>query len=64
MIVDDLDVVGVPVLPDEAHTPLIIDPDALLTFPAPPQCFELISGRIPQVIELNRRIESTQRLSR
>jgi hypothetical protein len=31
MIIDDLDVVGVTILPLETDTPLVIDPDAVLT---------------------------------
>jgi hypothetical protein len=30
VIVDDLYVMGVPVLPDEAHPPLVVDADAVL----------------------------------
>jgi hypothetical protein len=35
MVVDDLDIMSVPVVPHKAHAPLIIDPDRVLPTPIP-----------------------------
>jgi hypothetical protein len=51
MIVDDLNVVGVPLAPDEAEPPLVVDSDAALSLSVAVQCLQAISRRrnkVPQ----------------
>jgi hypothetical protein len=36
--------------PDKANPPLLVDADAVLPGPIPPEDFQMIAGRIPQVI--------------
>jgi hypothetical protein len=42
MVVHDFNVQGIAVHPDEAYSPLIVDPDALLSFSVSPQRFESV----------------------
>jgi hypothetical protein len=49
MIVDDLDVEAVPVAPEKADSPLIIDADAVLSRAFAFQCLEAVSWRNPEV---------------
>jgi hypothetical protein len=44
MIVDDFDIAWSSVLPHEADAPLVVDPDAVLAFAPPLQCFQAVSG--------------------
>jgi len=51
VIVDDLNLVGVAVPPNETKTPLIVDPYAMGSLSFPAQCFQMITrrcGQIPQ----------------
>ena len=49
MVIDDLNVVRVPLAPNEAKAPLVVDPDAVLSFAVAVQCFQAISRRRHQV---------------
>jgi hypothetical protein len=51
MIIHDLDVIGVIVLPDEAHAPLVVDAHAVLSSPLTCKGFEAIAGWSPEIIE-------------
>jgi hypothetical protein len=51
VIIDDLDVVGIPTGPAEADPPLVVDPDAVLAVPISCQCFETIARRGLEVVE-------------
>jgi hypothetical protein len=51
MIIDDLDVLGVPVDPAKAQSPLAIDPDRVLAFPRTLQPFQTIPGRRRKIVE-------------
>ena len=51
MVVDDFDLVRVSVFPDEADAPLVVDANAVLTFPFSAKRFEAISRRHSQVIQ-------------
>lgn len=64
MVVDDSRVSAVAVLPQEADTPLIIDPAAVLASTIALQCFETVRGRDPQVFEPVRRVDDAQLSSR
>jgi hypothetical protein len=57
VIVDDLDVMGISVVPDEADPPLLVDADAVLASPIPEQGLEPIAGRDLQRIQPRSRIE-------
>lgn len=57
MVIDDLDVPGFAVSPDEADAPLLVDPNAVLSLPVIAQSFQAIAGRRPQIVESLRRID-------
>jgi len=44
VVVDDFDGVRVPIFPDEADAPLVIDADAMLALPLPLESFERLPG--------------------
>ena len=50
MIIHNFDIVRVAVLPSKANSPLIIDTDAVLPLSVPFQRFQLIAGRLPQIL--------------
>lgn len=52
MVVHDFDVTRVTVFPQEADTPLIVDPDAVLTLSIAVQRFQTIARRNRQVAKL------------
>jgi hypothetical protein len=51
VIVDDLDVEAVPVPPEKANSPLIVDPNAVLPLTFAFQCFEAVARRNVEVVE-------------
>ena len=51
MIIDDFDVVGVPVGPSEADAPLIIDPNAVLAGSISAQLFQAIAGWDTKIVQ-------------
>jgi hypothetical protein len=51
MIIDDLDIQGVTVLKPEAHTPLIVNANAPLTFAVITQGFQPVAGWDTKVFE-------------
>lgn len=59
MIIHNLDLIGIPVSPDKAHTPLIVDPDAVLAFAIAFQGFETIGEPYSQVIQASGVVEHT-----
>src|SRR5665213_1824771 len=58
VIVDDFDVVRLRIQPDKANPVLIVDPNAVLSLSASLQCFKMISGRLPQILEFARIVEN------
>jgi hypothetical protein len=60
MIVDDLDIPSIVIDPPEADTPLAIDTDAHLPDPIALQDFQLVSGRITEILHRNSSIQLTQ----
>jgi hypothetical protein len=60
VVVDDLHVLCVSALPDEADAVLIVDPDAVLAPPVAGQCFESVSRKRRQVAEFASRVELLQ----
>ena len=57
MIVDDFDLVALPLAPEETDTPLVVDPDAVLPCALPFHRFQAICGRNAQVVEALGRVE-------
>jgi hypothetical protein len=45
VIIDNLDLVGVPVLPNKTNTPLVVDANTVLPLPATVQRFQPVPGR-------------------
>lgn len=60
MIIGNFHVVCVPILPDEAHAELIIDPDSMLASPFPLQGMQPVSGWNFQIIELSSCVQHLQ----
>jgi len=51
MVVSDLDLEGIAVAPYEAYAPLVIDADAVLTYPATSELLQTVAGWLRQVGE-------------
>jgi hypothetical protein len=51
MIVDDLDAFRRAIAPDEADSPLIVDPDTMLTLPVTPKSLKPVSWHCRQVLQ-------------
>ena len=51
MVIHDFDVMRIGVSPPEADTPLVVDSNAVLTFPVSCQSFQSIAGRNSQIID-------------
>lgn len=60
MIVDDLYLVGIAVLPDEAKSPLIVDPDAVLALAVTPERLESVAGRYGQIAEFGGTVQEKE----
>ena len=45
VVVRDFDFLGITLLPDEAHSVLVVDPNAVLSTPAAAEAFEAITRR-------------------
>jgi hypothetical protein len=52
MIIDDLDLFRRALAPDKADSPLIVDPDATLTFPVAAQSLKPISRNCRQILQI------------
>jgi len=57
MVIDNFDLVGSVLFPQEADSPLLVDSYAELVFSIPAQFFKTIRGRNSQVAQLIRDIE-------
>jgi hypothetical protein len=63
VVIDDLDTIRPPNCPDEADSPLPIDPDAMLPCAIAPQGFQMIvrrHGKIPQYLGIVEHSQLTQ----
>jgi len=62
VIIRDLDVGCLPALvrPLEAHTPLVVDANAVLTFPIAAESLEAVPRREAEIVELCRGVEPVQ----
>jgi hypothetical protein len=63
MVTNDFHVQGILTVPAKTYSPLVIDPDAVLSHPILRQSFQPIPGRGPEVLKRNRRIKQFQFLS-
>jgi hypothetical protein len=64
VVVGDLNVEGVSITPNKADSPLVVDPDAVLTLAVPFQFLQPIPRRHAQVLERHRSMEQQQLSSR
>jgi hypothetical protein len=60
VVVDDLDRMGIPILPHEANPPLIVDPDGMLAATFAAQRFQPIARRDPEVVQTACTIQQAQ----
>ena len=60
MIVDDLNVKGIAVFPDEADAPLVVDPDAVLPHTIPAEPLETVARRDPEILKRFDRMEEDE----
>jgi hypothetical protein len=51
MVIHDLDAVGIPILPEETNPPLIVDPNAVLTFAVTFQSLKAVGRRRLQIFK-------------
>jgi len=52
MVIDDLNIVGIPVMPSEADTPLLIYANAVLPLARAKQCLKMIARGNPQRLDV------------
>jgi hypothetical protein len=52
VIVHDRNVEHVSVTPHKTQPPLVVDPNAVLTLPVTPQCFQTVSGWCRKISQL------------
>ena len=60
VIVHDLNVEHVPVTPHKTQSPLVVDPNAVLTLPVTPQCFQTVSGWCRKISQLSGAVELSE----
>ena len=64
MVVDDFNVIGVSVAPNETDTPLIVNPNTMLPFLVAAQRLQTVPGRRDQVTQFRRAIQLPQLATR
>ena len=60
MVVDNLDVVGITISPGETDSPVLIDPNAVLSHSIPCQLFQAIGRGYLQIVEGTSVVEHAQ----
>src|SRR5579859_3267900 len=60
VVVDDLDVVGVALVPDEAHAVLVVDANGVLALSVSRRCLQAVVGRDLEVFQRHGRVEKRQ----
>jgi hypothetical protein len=60
VVVNNLDVMGVAVLPGKACAPLVIDPDTVLTGPPAFELLQPIARRDSQILQVLRSVQSNE----
>lgn len=53
MVVDDFYIVSIPITPEEANSPPVIDPDAMLSFSIAFQRLQAVSWRYEQKVQVH-----------
>ena len=54
------DFVGMTILPNKTHSPLVVDPNAVLPLPICSESFQTIAGRHPQVVQVRSSVDLDQ----
>jgi hypothetical protein len=57
VIVHDLNFVSISLAPNETKTPLVVNPDTVLSLSVPMQYFQAISGRRCQIAQFRRAVQ-------
>ena len=57
MVVDDLDIIRVPLVPSKADPVPVVDADTMTGCPVAPQRFKAVAGRYQQVAEPSRTVQ-------
>ena len=60
MIVDDLHVEGIGSAPNEAHAPLVVDPNAVLARPATLEPLETVARRNAKILKRTRSVQNQE----
>jgi hypothetical protein len=60
MVIDDFDIVGVPFIPPETDTPLIVNADAPLSFSIPSQLLQPVGRRDTEEIKVGSAVNQGQ----
>ena len=60
VVIDNLDINRIPILPPETDSPLIIDPNAILTAPLSRELLQAIRRWAPQISKCFRRIQNQE----
>lgn len=63
MIIDNLDLLGVPIVPTKANPPLIVDTNTMLALAIPSQGLKPIAGRLTEGIQRDRSANLINRVS-
>lgn len=60
MVIDNFDLLRVPVVPDKAYAPLVVDADAMLSGAAPDQRLKPVARWRSEILQLGRGIQIPQ----
>src|SRR5260370_33718444 len=60
VVIDDLDLVSVPIAPGKANAPLVVDADAVLALAVALQALQSVSGQRRKRSQVRRRVEHIQ----
>ncbi len=60
MVIGNFNFIGISLFPHEADPPLVVDPDAILSFSIAGKLLQPVSRRNPEILERFRRIKDNQ----
>jgi hypothetical protein len=60
MVINDFNIICIALYPGETDAPLIVDADAVLSFPIPAESFQSISRRYAKVIDAGSSIDHSK----
>ena len=60
MVINDFDLVRIPVFPDETDAPLVVNANTMLSGPLPFQAFKPVARRHPQILKTFRTVKTKQ----